>query len=229
MRMSQQIIGWACAVGVGACTDRAPTAEMQARLDVAIDAHLVQVNVWLTHGGNEFGPMHYPIEPDEHVRVGFRGTELDLLFLDNAAQYDAAPYIVRFGVADDVGADEPIRVVFDRGDESVTLTALPPAPFTLAIPESSPANQDFVLAWSPTSGDRMRWVAFGCTLDFGADGPIPVDTGTLTFPYGVLSNGSDCTVDLRVERTHAGPVDTAFASTYVSGMQRRTGLVRFVP
>lgn len=213
-----------------ACTSstRTPTSQLDARITATIvdSDHTLHVGIDLDKGINTTDPTSgfYEIEPDEHVRIGFRDQTLDLLY--RAGTYDLDDYQGTLRYTGDVAAGEEIRVEIDRGsDDDVTLTAPAPPPFTLAGPATWMPSQELTITWTPVSTEPMAWQAAG---DFNApSGPIPNDTGTITFPIGVL-DGPPVALQFSRTRTTA-PVSPLRGCTFAVTQERDILVERETP
>jgi hypothetical protein len=219
-------IGGVAAVLAIGCTDRMPTSELSAFVRATIEEHALHVGVSIretVYDTDLDDGYDYIIDADEHVLVEFRGQVVDVLF---GTAYRGHPYSAMFALDGDVAADELIRVTLERDGTSASFLATPPSPFALDIPETPSASEDFVLHWSPTSNDPMKWNAYGCQFRPLGEGPVP-DTGELTFPRSVLFDGSACDLELRVMRTRKTRPASDFRGAFVEVTQQRTAEITF--
>lgn len=173
---------------LAACTSSARTPNSQLRFragaEVNVHDHTLDVGIGLDDGTVQATgyPNYFEIEPDDHVRVGFRDQTLDVLYRPGTTDFYA--YRASFALPDGLAAGEQIRVEIDRhDDDDVMLSASAPPPITLMGPAMWQSDQELTITWTPISSEPMAWTSGE------NDGPIPVDTGTITFPVGILGAG----------------------------------------
>jgi hypothetical protein len=196
---------------LASCTSssRTPNAQLNARVGAEVNPydHTLNVGIGLDEGTDQATgyPKYFEIEPDEHVRVGFRDQTLDLLYRPGTTDFYA--YRATFALTDELAAGEQIRVEIDRNDDDdVTVSAPAPPPIALVGPAMWQSDQELTITWTPISSEPMAWTSGE------NDGPIPIDTGTITFPAGILGGTS---VGVTFSRTaHSEPASPFQRSTF---------------
>jgi hypothetical protein len=136
-----------------------------------------------------------------------------------------SPYVGRAALDAPLASDDEIIITFNQRDgEYDQLTVTAPPPLTLTPPTEARIGAPVTVTWMPMSNDAMRWRGDGCDVSF-INGPIPNDTGSLTFPPGVLAQVYPCGVDLAFDRWRTSLPESAFRSALVTVTQTATVFV----
>ena len=147
-------------------------------------------------------------DPKLHLAVRLRGQEIAL-----AKRYVESPYAAMRMIDSPLTADEEVLVIVEQDGERAEVSTTAPPPLTLAAPTDAHATQPITVTWSPTAKDPMEWQG-GCYDE--NYGPIPHDTGSLTFPAGVISAMYNCDALLTFSRTRTSIPDSDLGSAVIS-------------
>ena len=133
-------------------------------------------------------------DPNLRIAVRVRDEEIGL-----AKAYVESSYEATRIIDPPLAGDEEVVVIIDQRDgEYIELSATAPPSFTVSPPTDAHASQPITVMWSPTSNDPMGWR--GTCLDEEDNGPIPANTGSITFPTGIVARDR-CSAQMTFSRS----------------------------